>query len=630
MNALIYEEHWGVAGAVDLSLDATSCSTNAIIIMGMRMTTRTRALPKRNHSAGGSSPLLRNVLCLHALLLISCKVSSCVAYHDEHKIWPAASKTERYSDPTIVLRTAKPLLSSCWNFEYSFDGGKSSKKVDAILQQAEDRFYKILERIPNHPQPDYFPVNPSNKDLWQVQGVRVHMTTKDDELQHGVDESYSLEVRPVIDTEPLVLLTAATVYGALQGLQTLLQLFKFGWLDPDDGTAVYLLQDAPFQIVDAPVYPYRGLLIDTSRHYLPLELILHNLDAMSMTKLNVLHWHMTDMQSFPYKGQKFPELAEKGAYCPTCVYTQEMVKMVIREAALRGIRVIPEFDLPGHSQAIGASHPEFLTPCGSKNEPMQPLDVTKPIVLNFTHELYNEIDALFPDEWIHIGGDEVPLLCWAMNPDIQQWMKNRNMTSTVELLKYTEMNMLTYVTETLQRRPVAWQEVFDTGLQLPQQTVVDVWKPHYQTTIENATRQGIAVVLSTCWYLDHLDQTVQNYYKCDPRDFNGTQAQKDLVLGGRASMWGERVDESNFLPRVWPRAAVTAEKLWTGNSTTAKTNFEQRLHNFRCYMKLHGVPASPFDPGTCEMNMERASSRLQHMTSHQATAALRRREMRVS
>jgi hexosaminidase len=113
---------------------------------------------------------------------------------------------------------------------------------------------------------------------------------------------------------------------------------------------MYVLTNSPLQIVDQPVYPYRGLMIDTSRHYLPISLILSNLDAMEMNKLNVLHWHMTDSQSWPYKSEAYPELAVKGAYCDACVYDARDVTNVIQEALYRGIRVVLEVDLPGHSQ----------------------------------------------------------------------------------------------------------------------------------------------------------------------------------------------------------------------------------------------------------------------------------------
>jgi len=319
---------------------------------------------------------------------------------------------------------------------------------------------------------------------------------------------------------------------------------------------------------------------------------------MERNKFNVLHWHMTDSQSWPYQSDAFPELSRKGAYCSDCIYAKKEVQAIIDEAGMRGIRVVPEFDLPGHSQAIGASHPELLTECGTMG-PSEPLDATKPRVYDFVHALYDDIISVFKDEWIHAGGDEVSLQCWANNTAIQSWMKNHNMTKEVQLLDFFESDLLKYITGTLSKRPIVWQELFDSGLQLPPETIVDVWKDWDLSAREKATKQSYSVILSACWYLNYLHDW-STYYKCDPRDFNGTKAQKELVLGGHACMWGEWVDETNFLPLVWPRGSAAAEKLWTGNSTAAVSSAQERLERFRCFMVRQGIPASPIAPGSCE------------------------------
>ena len=157
---------------------------------------------------------------------------------------------------------------------------------------------------------------------------------------------------------------ARTVFGVVRGLETLGQLLQFGWMsnkkDDDTGGPIFVIHGIPLSIKDGPSFEYRGLLIDTSRHYLPLNLILDNLDAMSMNKMNVLHWHLTDSQSFPYKTKSSPEVAAKGAFHPKLVYTTSDIQSVVHEAYLRGIRVVPEVDMPGHTQSIAKSHPELM------------------------------------------------------------------------------------------------------------------------------------------------------------------------------------------------------------------------------------------------------------------------------
>jgi hexosaminidase len=525
-------------------------------------------------------------------LLLATAVAYAFAYETRHKVWPAC-QVELYTEASIVLRTVSPQ-----GFIFSYTG-----LVDPILQAAEYRFLESLNKIVPTDTSGY-PFNPESKVLWPLVGIRINVLTSDTDLRHGIDESYELEVRPVIDNDDHILLQSPTVYGALHGLQTLLQLLEFGWIDdsssPTQGLPTYLIRDTPIQIIDAPTYPFRGLMIDTARHYMPVDLILTNLDVMAMNKMNVLHWHVTDSQSWPYESTSFPELSAKGAYCKECVYRQEHVALVIKEACTRGIRVIPEFDLPGHSQAVGASHPKLLTACGDSGAPREPLDVTEPAVYRFLYILYDEIADLWPDQWIHIGGDEVSLECWKTSTKIQTWMKDHNMTNELQLLAYFETNLMDFVTGVLKRRPIVWQELFDANVSLPKETVVDVWKSGDLNARNKATEQSYQVLISACWYLDHLNEDWRSFYKCDPRDFNGTSVQKELVIGGHASMWGERVDETDFLPRVWPRASATAEKLWTGNVSSAVHTAPERLEKFRCFMCQQGFPASPIAPGRCE------------------------------
>jgi len=337
-------------------------------------------------------------------------------------------------------------------------------------------------------------------------------------------------------------------------------------------------------------------MIDTSRHYLPVNLILDNLDAMEMNKMNVLHWHISDSQSFPYAPKSLPELAEKGAYHPKRIYTVQDVQAVVQEAYLRGIRVIPEIDMPGHTESVAKSHPEVMSHCPNPSSPINP---TVPETFDLIEAIYKDLNDVFPDEFVHVGGDEVEFNCWLKDPSIFDWMKAHGMGNrTVELYEYFETRMLKIVGK-FQKTPIVWQEVFDLNLSIPQNTIIDVWKGFDQHAIQNATNQHFRVILSGCWYLDHLDRTWDNYYECDPRNVTG--ANNDFVIGGHASMWGEAVDASNFVSRVWPRASAVAERLWHGNVTQsgAMDSISDRIHAFRCRMVLQGFAAGPTRPGFC-------------------------------
>ena len=448
--------------------------------------------------------------------------------------------------------------------------------------------------LPDHPN-EYIP-NPDGATLLPADSLHVTVMTNTTTLQHGVDESYTVTNHP--SDGPTAV--ASTVFGALRAIETVCQLIRFGWLDKETGEPVFVIPQR-INITDAPVYPYRGLMIDTSRHYLPIDLIVKNLDSMAMNKLNVLHWHMVDSQSWPFVSTTYPELSMQGAYDPVyAVYTHKDVKRVVEEAYYRGIRVIPEFDMPGHTQAIGASHPELLSPC-SPEEYSEPLNPTEPAVYDFVERLYKEIVELFwTADMVHVGGDEVSPDCWENSKSINEWRIQHNISDSTGLYEYFETKLLDIVSTKLQKRTVVWQEVFDLGLPIHPDTIVDVWKDWGNQdvdTLEKATAAGYHVILSSCWYLNQLTTTWQGYYNCEPREFfNGTKAQKDLVVGGHACMWGEMVDAANFETRVWPRASSAAERLWSG--TNGESSILDRMPAFRCDMVRRGVPAGPTGPGT--------------------------------
>jgi hexosaminidase len=515
------------------------------------------------------------------------------------RLFPAA-KQERYDPQTHLLRTLvvspAPSLFDC------------KDDNNPIIEAAQKRFQLYLQQLPTFAE-DY-PVNPLNQELISIAHIEVVVRDRNATYKHmpaSVDESYQIQVDDKADK---VRVESPSVFGLVRALESLAQLVEFGWMDHND--AVFVIRNTPLLVADKPTYSYRGLMIDTARHYLPLDLILSNLDVMAMNKLNVLHWHMTDDQSWPFQSITYPEISEKGAYHPKhSIYSHDDVQKVLDAALMRGIRVIPEFDLPGHSQVLGKSHPELLSQCSPGGSFAAPLDPTLPGVYQFVENLYKEITTLFPDPFIHVGGDEVNLGCWQNSRNIQTWAKAHGAMTNNQLLNYFE-SILTDIVAANDKIPIAWQELLNEGVDLPPGTIIDVWKGFDTKTIENATKRSYPVILSGCWYLDHLTDNWLTFYNCEPLNFNGTKAQKDLVMGGHASMWGERVDATNFMERVWPRASAVAERLWSGSAPKSfhdvcSKTVEARLIRFRCFMVLRGVPAAPIDPGTCAQEMRPVS-----------------------
>ncbi|NWV04279.1 HEXB hexosaminidase, partial [Ptilonorhynchus violaceus] len=391
------------------------------------------------------------------------------------------------------------------------------------------------------------------------------------------NEAYHLTV-----TQPVAYLKAYEVWGALRGLETFSQLVHEG----DYGS--FLVNES--EINDFPRFAHRGVLLDTSRHYLPLKSILTNLDAMAFNKFNVLHWHIVDDQSFPYQSIYFPELSDKGAYSSNLIYTPTDVRLVIEYARLRGIRVIPEFDTPGHTQSWGKGQKDLLTPCYNGKQPTGSFGPVNPILnttYDFMAKFFKEISSVFPDAYIHLGGDEVDFTCWKSNPKVKEFMKKQGFgTDYAKLESYYVQNILDIVSS-YNKGQMVWQEVFDHKAQLKPDTVVQVWMANnYAHELSSVTGAGFTAVLSAPWYLDYISygQDWKKYYSVEPLNFPGSEKQKKLLIGGEACLWGEFVDATNLTPRLWPRASAVGERLWSSSNVTNLQDAYKRLTNHRCRM----------------------------------------------
>ncbi|XP_033035763.1 beta-hexosaminidase subunit beta [Trachypithecus francoisi] len=406
------------------------------------------------------------------------------------------------------------------------------------------------------------------------------------------DESYTLLVK-----EPVAVLKANRVWGALRGLETFSQLVY------RDSCGTFTISEST--IIDSPRFPHRGILIDTSRHYLPVKIILKTLDAMAFNKFNVLHWHIVDDQSFPYQSIAFPELSNKGSYSLSHVYTPNDVRMVIEYARLRGIRVLPEFDTPGHTLSWGKGQKDLLTPCYSRQNKLNsfgPINPTLNTTYSFLTTFFKEISEVFPDQFIHLGGDEVEFKCWESNPKIQDFMKQKGFGKDFKKLESFYIQKVLDIIATINKGSIVWQEVFDDKVKLVPGTIVEVWKDNaYPEELSKVTASGLPVILSAPWYLDLISygQDWRKYYKVEPLDFAGTREQKQLFIGGEACLWGEYVDATNLTPRLWPRASAVGERLWSSKDVRDMDGAYDRLIRHRCRMVERGIAAQPLYAGYC-------------------------------
>jgi hexosaminidase len=377
------------------------------------------------------------------------------------------------------------------------------------------------------------------------------------------DESYSLEVSSGKAT-----LKAATVIGALRGMETLLQLVESG----RDG---YYIPSV--KVEDKPRFRWRGLLFDSSRHFQPLEVIKRNLDGMAAVKLNVFHWHLTDDQGFRIESKKYPKLTGLGS--DGLFYTQDQAREIIAYAAERGIRVVPEFDLPGHATSWVIGYPELASAPGPYQIERRPgifdptLDPTREEVYQFLDAFFGEMAALFPDEYMHIGGDENEGKQWDRNPQIQAFMKERGIKNNHSLQAYFTTR-LARILRNHKKKVMGWDEIMADDLS--RDVVIHSWRG--PESLATAVKKGFSGVLSAGYYID-LSYPTSNHYRVDPvaADKNLSPQEEARVLGGEATMWSEYVSPETIDSRIWPRAAAIAERFWSPRSVDDVDDMYRRL-----------------------------------------------------
>src|ERR1700686_3593245 len=440
-------------------------------------------------------------------------------------------------------------------FDRSFSGAITGMR-DARMERGVVRFVAELSR-----QTGMFlqqkPVGSASPTL------SIHADHGREPVQKlGEDESYELAI-----TDSGAKLTAPTPLGVLHGLQTFLQLVETS----TNGFAVPVVT-----IKDQPRFPWRGLLMGVGHHFIPLDVLKRNLDGMAAVKMNVLHWHLYDNEGFRVESKRFPKLQEAGS--DGLYYRQDEIREFVAYAHDRGIRVVPEFEMPGHSRSLFAGYPELASGPGPYT--IEPggddavMDPTREETYKFIDKFIDEMAKLFPDNYFHIGGDEVNGHQWDANPKIHAFIHAHGMKSNQDLQAYFNQRLQRILSKH-HKIMMGWDEVLHPDL--PKTVVVQSWRG--QQSLATAAQQGYSGLLSFGYYLD-LMWPASRHYAVDP--MSGAAAslnpeEKSRILGGEACMWSEWVTPENIDSRIWPRNAAIAERLWSPPEAQDPGSMYERL-----------------------------------------------------
>ncbi len=487
----------------------------------------------------------KNLLVLLSIFMLAC----CAGAQSQLNLMPMPASVQQGSGQLPVTQA----------FSVAVTGTH-----DASLEGAVQRFTAQLSRQTGIP---------FRAKAGSAATLEVHADHGREAIQKlGEDESYQLSV-----SDSGAKLTAPTVLGALRGLQTFLQLVTI----TPNGFAVPVIT-----IKDQPRFAWRGTLIDVSRHFIPIDVLKRNLDAMAAVKMNVLHWHLSDDQGFRAESKKFPKLTGEGS--EGLFYTQGEIRDVIAYAHDRGIRVVPEFDMPGHSRSWVIGYPELASGPGpySVEEGDPILDPTRESTYKFLEKFIAEMAKLFPDAYFHIGGDEVDGKQWDSNPKIQDFMKSHGMKKNDDLQTYFNQRLEKIVSKN-HKIMVGWDEILRPDL--PKNVVVQSWRG--QESLATAAQQGYRGILSHGYYLD-LMWSASRHYAVDPMSGAAstlTPEQKSLILGGESCQWAEWVTPEIVDSHIWPRNAVVAERLWSPQEVVDPASMYARMQSVSLELESLGL-----------------------------------------
>jgi hexosaminidase len=500
--------------------------------------------------------------------------------------WPASVTRGNGSVPVDIS----------FSVAISGEGAKDERVTAAV-----NRFFIGLNRQTGIPVERHLVTANQNATLSIVVEQRDHHAPQ----RLGDDERYSVET-----ADGHVRLSADKPLGALRGLDTLLELVQQNKVVNGSGTPGFSIPAVT--IHDEPRFPWRGLSLDVARHFMPEDEIKRTLDGMSAVKLDVLHLHLSDDEGFRVESKRYPRLHQYGS--DGMYYTQVQIREIIAYARDRGIRIVPEFDVPGHATSWLVGYPRLGSRSGSFeitrnfDTSTDLIDPTQEYTYRFLNGFIGEMAKLFPDEYFHIGGDEVNPKEWNSNERSQAFMRQHNLADAKALQTYFNRRLLKIVT-THHKHMEGWDEILQPDL--PKSIVVQSWRG--QPSLWQGAREGFQGILSAGYYLD-LMYPSSYHYLIDPMKApamapgHGGEAQPDdpkqpkpgtpsgltpeqakLILGGEGAMWDELATPENLDAKLWPRLAAIAERFWSPESVIDIDSMYRRLYTTNNWLEWLGL-----------------------------------------
>ena len=419
-------------------------------------------------------------------------------------------------------------------------------------------------------------------------------------------EAYEIEV-----SENRITVSGESDAGVFYGIQTLRKAMGAA-------KAAKVLFPA-VRIADEPYLGYRGVMLDVGRTFYPVEEVKRIIDLAALHNLNVFHWHLTDEPGWRIEIKRYPKLTTEGAVgnwhdpkAPATFYTQEEIKEIVAYAADRHIMVVPEFDMPGHATAVCRSYPE-ISGGGEGKWQHFTFHPCKEETFEFISNVLDEIVALFPSPYIHIGGDEVHYgnQSWFTDPEIQQFIKDKNLGNETGLEQYF-IRRAADIVASKGKTMIGWDEMIDAGVS-PDKAVIMWWRHDRKHQLVKALENGYRVIMTPRrpLYADFIQygghkvgrvwggyNTIEDIYRFPEPIIHLTRDYEDQVMGLQFSLWTERVADAKRLDYMtFPRLVAVAESAWTPAKSKECSLFMQKLPYFLQFLGEKGIYYfNPFNP----------------------------------